>query len=91
MIHNATCNIVIPPAQVGQAGLNILGIGAEPPIPTDAELDDVFQEWRAKGKIFIARAAQEEGREGLDTVTQQDMFRWGMKYAICEAKKIIEQ
>ena len=85
MIHEGQCNIVIPAG----VGVNIMGIGAEPPIPTDAEIDEVFPEWRSKGRIFIGRVAIEENRDSLDTVTPQDMFRWGMKYCICEAKKVV--
>ena len=88
MIHEASCHIIIPPSRVGT--YNIMGMGSEPPIPSDAELDEVFRDWKAKGRIFIARAAREENRDSLDAVTQVDMFRWGIKYAICEAKKIID-
>jgi hypothetical protein len=84
MIHEGSCKIVY----TSGPNLNIMGIGAEPPIPTDAELEEVFPDWKAKGRIFIARATSEENRESTDVLTQQDLFRYGMKFVICEAKKI---
>jgi hypothetical protein len=87
MIHEAQCTIIIDPVKLGP-GVNIMGIGAEPPIPTDAEIEEVFPEWKSKGRIFIARAVKEEGKDGHDVLTQQDLFRYGMKYVICEAKKL---
>jgi hypothetical protein len=87
MIHEASCTILIDPPKFGKA-LNIMGVGAEPPIPTDAEMEEVFPDWKTKGKIFIARAVSEENKEGRDVLTQQDLFRYGMKFVICEAKKL---
>ena len=86
MIHNAECHIVIDAPKFGS--LNIMGVGAEPPIPSDAELEEVFPEWKSLGRIFIGRITQEEGREATDQLTQQDLFRYGMKFAIVMAKKI---
>lgn len=81
------CHIIIPPAGVG--GMNIIEAlgGKEPPIPPDDELEMVFQDWRAKGKIFIYRCLKEEGRDAL-TLDAQDIFRYAMKYVMVECKKL---
>jgi hypothetical protein len=85
MIHNAECHIVIEPPQMGV--LKALMI-SEPPIPSDAEMEEVFPDWRNRQKIFVGRCLQEEGRD-WDTLSPQDLFRFGMKFIICEAKKLV--
>jgi hypothetical protein len=85
MIHNAECHIVIEAPQMGalKAMMN-----PEPPPPSDAEKEEVFPGWRNKQKIFVGRCLQEEDRD-WDTLSPQDLFRFGMKFVICEAKKLI--
>jgi hypothetical protein len=60
----------------------------EPPIPLDVDMEEVFPDWRSRQKIFVGRCLQEEGRD-WDTLTPQDLFRFGMKFVICEAKKLV--
>jgi hypothetical protein len=79
MIHEAECHIVLEPG---------IGLGAEPPIPTDAQIEEVFSNWRSKTKIFIGRCCQEEARD-FTNLTAQDIFRYGMKFMICESTKLI--
>lgn len=86
MIHEASCKIEIP-IEIGKK-ISLL-TGAPPPIPSDEEIEDTFPEWVARGKIFLARCFQEEGKSGFDQITQQDMFKYGMKFVICEAKKLM--
>jgi hypothetical protein len=83
-IVEGSCKIEIP----ANVGFNIMGIGAEPPIPSDEELSEVFPDWYAKGKVFIGRCLQEEGKSGFDPLLPQDFFKYGMKFVITEAKKI---
>lgn len=102
MIHDATCHIVIAPPQMGVLEPPIpsdaemkevfplgwrLPLKAEPPIPSDEEIEEVFPDWRQKQKIFVGRCLEEEGRD-WNTLTPQDLFRFGMKFIICEAKKL---
>jgi len=84
MIHEASCKIEV---DLKNANINIMGVGAEPPIPSDEELLSVFPDWIARGKIFLGRIYQAEGKSGNDPVTPQQMFKYGMKFVICEAKK----
>jgi hypothetical protein len=83
MIHDAQCHIVIDPPAFGKIMQKM-----EPPVPSDAEIEEVFPGWRDKQKIFVGRCLHEEGRE-WDSLTPQDLFRFGMKFIICEAKKLI--
>ena len=87
MIHDAKCHIVIDPPSMGRLQLMMAG-HVEPAIPTDAEILEVFPDWRRQRYIFIARCAQEEQRE-LNTLTQEDIFRYGMKFVLTEAKKLM--
>jgi hypothetical protein len=87
MIHDAKCNIVIDPPSMGALQLRMAG-QAEPSIPTDAEILEVFPAWSHQRLIFIARCVREEGRE-LNTLTQKDIFRYGMKFVLTEAKKLM--
>jgi hypothetical protein len=85
MIHNAECHIVIAPPQMGALKAMMI---PEPLIPSDEDMEDVFPEWRNKQKLFVGRCLQEESRD-WDTLTPQDLFRFGMKFVICEAKKLV--
>jgi len=85
MIHQAECRIVIDPIQMGMLKkLNFI----EPPIPTDQEIEEIFPDWQLRARIFCGRCAEEEGKD-LAMLTQLDIFRYGMKFMIVEAKKII--
>lgn len=86
MIHNAECHIVIDPPKFGALQQMI---AAEPPIPTDEEISDVFPEWQARAKIFLARALKEENRNLFDQLLPQELFKYGVKFAIVEAKKML--
>jgi hypothetical protein len=76
MIHEAKCNIVVQTSPFRQ----------EPPIPSDAEIEELFPDWKAKAGIFIGRCIQEEGKTNISS---NDLFRYGMKFMICEAKKLV--
>lgn len=82
---DAECHIIVP-AGIGASSLHFL-TGKEPPIPSDEEMEDTFPDWKAKGKIFCYRCLKEEGKDPI-MVDAQDMFRYGMKFLICEAKKL---
>ena len=83
MIHNAECHIVIDPPTMAR-----LQSERTMPIPRDEDMEEVFPGWRNKQKIFVGRCLEEEGRD-WDTLTPQDLFRFGMKFVICEARKLV--
>jgi hypothetical protein len=78
MIHDASCHIVIEPLKMGVVDI----------IPTDAEMEEVFKNWRSKYKIFVGRCCQEE-RLDFNLLSHHDMFRMGMKFAICESRRLM--
>jgi hypothetical protein len=84
MIHEAECHIVLEP---GIGLLNMMS-KAEPPIPTDSQIEEVFPDWRLKTKVFIGRCCQQEGRD-FTSLTAQDIFRYGMKFMVCESTKLL--
>lgn len=86
MIHNAECHIVIDAPQFGALKQMI---GAEPPIPSDEEIMEVFPEWQARAKVFLARALKEDNRALFDQLLPQELFKYGIKFAIVEAKKML--
>jgi hypothetical protein len=86
MIHEGQCIIVVKP---DLGSINLFGTGEEPSIPTDEEMEEVFKDWKLRSKIFIGRCCQAEDKESRDHLTPQDLFRYGMKFAICEAKKLV--
>ena len=82
MIHEAECHIVV------ERGLGFSNLTkAEPPIPTDAQIEEVFPNWKLKAKAFVVRCCQQEKRNPANLSTQ-DIFRYGMKFAICESTKL---
>jgi len=83
MIHQAECRIVIDPIQMGALRKYI-----EPVIPADQEIEEIFPDWQLRAKIFCGRCAEEEGKD-LTMLTQLDIFRYGMKFMIVEAKKLV--
>lgn len=86
MIHEATCNIVIDPPKFSALKQ---AIAAEPPIPSDEELSEVFPDWQAKAKIFLGRVFKEENRGLFEQLLPQELFKYGIKFAIVEAKRMI--
>jgi hypothetical protein len=82
MIHEAECHIVLEPG---------IGIGsfikAEPPIPTDAQIEEVFPTWKLKAQLFVERCCKEENRQ-INNLTASEFFRYGMKFMICESIKL---
>lgn len=87
MIHEATCNIVIDPPQFGALKQLVNG---EPPIPSDEEIASVFPDWQSRAKLFLARALKEENRDLFGQLLPQELFKYGIKFAIVEAKKMLE-
>lgn len=81
MIQEGECHIEI------QQGIGSF-VKAEPPIPTDRQIEDVFPMWKFKVMPFIQRCCREEGLEAKD-LTSSDFFRFGMKFMICESTKIL--
>lgn len=88
MIHEASCNIEIDIQTLKNKNINIMGIGADAPIPSDEELEAVFPNWIQKGEIFLGRIKQEQGLSVYHQWTPQDLFKFGMKFVIIEAKRI---
>lgn len=78
MIHEAECHIVLEP------GIGMLK--AEPPIPTDEQIEEVFPNWRFKIKPFIRRCCKQENK---DYLSAEDFFRYGMKFMVCESVKVL--
>lgn len=82
MIHEAECHIVLKP------GIGPSFMKAEPPIPTDEQIEEVFPSWRFKVQPFIHRCCKQEGKP-VEYLTMSDYFRYGMKFMICESTKIL--
>lgn len=83
MIHHISCEIVLP------AGVSFFS-KPEPPIPTDEQIAEVFgAEWQQVAMAFVGRAAREEGKTGFDRLTPQDLLRYGLKFAVVQAAKVI--
>jgi hypothetical protein len=83
MIHEAECHIVLEP------GMGLPGfLKAEPPIPTDQQIEEVFPNWQLKVKPFVQRCCKEENKD-INHLTANDLFRYGMKFMVCESTKIL--
>ena len=80
MIHNAECHIHI------KGGLPIF-TGGRVPIPTDAQIQDVFPEWNLRAQEFVLRCCEEDGKR-IEQLTATEFFKYGMKFMIVEAAKL---
>jgi hypothetical protein len=87
MIHEAECHIVLEPG-IGLFDVLKTAARPEPPIPHDSQIEEVFPDWRLRAKIFIGRCCEAEGKD-FTSLTSQDIFRYGMKFMICESTKLI--